>query len=99
MSIGALVSSALAPNRHLQAAKLRSPKRGDHVLGAIARHVDKREGVVDLDRADRPRFQPRLASNRADEIAGTNPGAPSGADKDPHHVFIARTTLLTRHSA
>src|SRR4051812_39505673 len=91
--------SALAANRYLQAAQLGSAKRRDHVLDAIAGDLDQREGVVDLDRPDRARLEPRLSGDRADEIAGTNATAPSGADEDPHHVAVADATLVTGHAA
>jgi hypothetical protein len=54
----------------------RRVQRVDDVVGERLRNLDEREAVVDLDGADRARFDADFPSYRADEIAGPNARPP-----------------------
>jgi hypothetical protein len=54
------------------------PQRSDHFIGGGFGHLDQREPISDLDRADVAATEPRLASNGPDQILGSHPGGASG---------------------
>src|SRR5215217_9269943 len=57
------------------------PQRSDHLVGGGFGHLDQREPVGDLNRADVAATEPRLASNGPDQILGSHPGGASGPNE------------------
>ena len=61
-------AEALTSDRRLLALDRAPAQRGDHRVGRRLRHLDQREAVGDLDRADLPSVQAGLVRDRADEV-------------------------------
>jgi long-chain acyl-CoA synthetase len=58
-------------------------QRGDDLVRGGLGHLDEREALGDLDAADLPPGQARLAGDRADEVLRRTPGGPAEADEQP----------------
>src|SRR5829696_4029064 len=56
-------------------------QRGDHLVSGGFGHLDQREPVGDLNRADVATSEPRFASNGTDQILGSHPGGAPGPNE------------------
>src|SRR5262245_38404271 len=84
LSAGAAVSAhghAPAPDRGV-------PEGVDDRGGERLGHLDERELLRDLDRAEHARLDAGLAGDRADEIGRAHPGGAAGADEDPRRLHV-----------
>src|SRR5690242_2491787 len=69
---------AFAADRRLPALDADLPERCDHVVCRSLGDLNEREAIGDLDRADLPAGQVRLAGDDADEILRPDPGRTAG---------------------
>src|SRR5437763_2908517 len=61
---------------------------GDDLVGARVGDFDEREPVGDFDRAQVARIDPRLARDRANQVAWSDARLAPGADEEAHDVVL-----------
>src|SRR3954452_1505297 len=91
-----LGSEPLAADRRPAALEVGPAQALDDRVRARLGHLDEREAVRDLDRADVGPGELGLAGDRADDVLRADPGAAAHADEQPRHPLrgAARLALL-----
>src|SRR5690349_25055002 len=74
--------------RDLAAADGRALERPQHALGQVAGHLDKREALEQLDRADRPAWDVSLVGDRADDVRGPHAVVAADVEVQPGHAAL-----------
>ena len=83
---------AFAADRRLPALDADLPERRDHVVCCSLGHLNEREAIGDLDRADLFAGQVRLAGDDADEILRPDSGRTASPHEKPRRAPSRRAS-------
>src|SRR5262245_24199172 len=89
---------AVTTDRHALALDRGTTERANDLVRHLLRHLDEREAVRDLDRADGARAHVRFVRDGTDEVPGSDARLSARTDVHARHVPLLRPAPATSTS-